>query len=46
MKVTLNSIQHNAKSVEKQKKTSFPKESVENAELYKPVLDKVMTTHE
>ena len=26
--------------------TSFPKESVENADLYKPVLNKVITTHE
>ena len=44
MKVTLNSFRHNAKSVEKQK-TSFPKEPVENADLYKPVLNKIMTTH-
>ena len=27
-------------------KTSFPKESVENADLQKPVLNKIMTTHE
>ena len=27
-------------------KTSFPKECVENAELYKPVINKIMTTHE
>ena len=45
MKVTLNSIRHNAKSVEKQK-TSFPKESVENVDLYKPVPNKIMTAHE
>ena len=44
MKVTLNSIRHKEKSVEKQK-TSFPKGSVENAVLYKPVLSKIMTTH-
>ena len=30
----------------KDKKTSFPKESLENADLYKPVLNKIMTTHE
>ena len=30
----------------KKLKTSFAKESVENADLYKPVLNKVMTTHE
>ena len=29
---------------QKYKKTSFPKESVENADLYKPVLNKIMTT--
>ena len=33
------------KSGEKQK-TSFPKESVRNADLYSPVLNKIMTTHE
>ena len=32
--------------VQKEKKTSFPKESVENADLYKTVLNKIMTTHE
>ena len=30
---------------QKDKKTSFPKESVENVDLYKPVLNKIMTTH-
>ena len=40
MKVTLNL--HNAKTAERQK-PSFPKESVENADLYKPVLSKIMT---
>ena len=44
MKVTSNLIRHNAKSAERQK-TSFPKESVENADLYKPVLNKIVTTH-
>ena len=28
------------------KKTSFPKESVENSDLYKSILNKIMTTHE
>ena len=28
------------------KKSSFVKESVENADLYKSVLNKIMTTHE
>ena len=42
---SLRSFRHNVKSSEKQK-TSFPKESVENAGLYKPVLNKIMTTHE
>ena len=42
-KVTLNSIRHNAKIVEKQ--TRFPKELVEIADLYKPVLVKIMTTY-
>ena len=35
----------NTKIAERQK-TSFPKESVENADLYKPVLIKIMTTNE
>ena len=30
----------------KHKKTSFPKEQVENTDLYKPVLNKIMTTQE
>ena len=40
MKVTLNL--HNANTAERPK-PSFPKESVENADLYKPVLSKIMT---
>ena len=36
---------YNARRAEIQK-TSFPKESVENADLYKPILNKIMTTHE
>ena len=42
MKITSNL--HNTKSVEPPK-ASFPKKSVENADLYKPVLNKIMTTH-
>ena len=30
---------------ERQKKASLPKESIENADLYKPVLNKIMTEH-
>ena len=37
-------IQPNAKYTEKQK-NSFPKELVENVNLYKPILIKIMTTH-
>ena len=44
MKFTLNSFLHSAKSVEKQK-TSFSKGSVKNADLYKPVLNKILTTY-
>ena len=35
----------NIKSAER-RKTKFLKESVENADFYKPVLNKIMTTHE
>ena len=45
IKVTSNSIRQNAKSIEKQK-TNFPKESVKNTDLYKPVFNKIITTHE
>ena len=34
------------KSVERLKKTSFPKKYVENTDLYKPVLNKIMTTQD
>ena len=44
MKITLNSFWHSAKGAEKQK-TSFPKGLVENADLYKPVLNKILTTY-
>ena len=36
---------HNTKGAERQN-TSFPKELIENADLYKPVLNKIMTIHE
>ena len=45
IKVTSNSIRQNAKSIEKQK-TNFPKESVKNTDLYKPVFNKIITTRE
>ena len=34
------------KKLRKTKKTSFPRELVENADFYKPVLNKIMTSHE
>ena len=46
MKITSNwkqSRQKKTESTERQK-DSFPKESVENTDLYKPVLNKIMTT--
>ena len=44
LKSTSNSEQEvNTKSAERQK-TSFPKEQAENTGLYKPVLNKIMTT--
>ena len=42
MKVTANLIRHNAE----RQKTSFPNKSVENADFYKSVLNKIMTTLE
>ena len=46
MKITSNSEQtENTKRAERQK-TSFSKEYVENADLYKPVLNEIMTTQE
>ena len=35
----------NTESADKQK-TSFPKETVENVDLHKPILSKIMTTQE
>ena len=32
--------------MQKDKKTSFPKEQIENIDFYKPVLNKIMTTQE
>ena len=48
IKLTSNSTQNKQKTqkAQKKKKTSFPKEFVENADFYKPVLNKIMTSHE
>ena len=48
IKLTLNSTQNSQETQKAQKdqKTSFPKESVENADFYKPILNKIMTMHE
>ena len=40
-----NKQAENIKNAQKQK-ASFPKKSVEYADLYKPVLNKIMTTYE
>ena len=48
MKIISNSThnkQKTQKRAERQKRTSFPKESVENADLYKPILNKIMAAH-
>ena len=47
IKIISNSTYNRQKTqkIRKTKKTSFPKESVENADLYKPVLNKIMTAH-
>ena len=46
MKITSDSEQTENKKRRKTNKTSFPKEKVENTDLHKPVLNKVMTTQE
>ena len=46
MKITFNSTQNRHKTQKAQNDTSFPKESVESADLHKPVLNKIVTTHE
>ena len=48
MKITSNSTQNRQKTQksQKDKEASFPKESVENADMYKTILNKIMTTHE
>ena len=48
MKITSNSTQNRQKrqKVQSDKKTSFLKELVENADLLKPLLNKVKTTNE
>ena len=46
MKITSNSEQaQSTKSAERQK-ASFPQEQVENTDLYKPILNKIITTQE
>ena len=45
MKITSNSEQKTQKA-QKDKKNSFPKEKTENTDLYKPILNKVMTAQE
>ena len=46
MKIMVNSEQaENTKCAERQK-TNFPKEKVDNTDLYKPVLNKIMTKQE
>ena len=45
MKITSNSKQK-IQNVQRDKKSSFPKEQVENTDLYKPVLNKTMNTQE
>ena len=42
MKVTLNLIQRKKR---RKTKTSSPKELIENEDLYKTILNKIMTTH-
>ena len=44
MKITLNSTENRQKTQKAQNR--FPKESVQNADLYKAVLEKIMSTHE
>ena len=48
MKLASNSTSNRLKTQKAQidKKTSFPKKSVENANFYKPVLNKIMTKYE
>ena len=47
MRVTPTSTQNKQKTqkAQKDKKPVFPKESAENTDLYKPVFNKIMTTH-
>ena len=46
MKITSNSKQAVNTKAQKDKKTSFKKEWVENTDLYKVVLNKIITTQE
>ena len=47
MRLTSNSLQNRQKTqkAHKDKKTSFSNESVENADFYKPILNKIMTSY-
>ena len=47
IKLTSNSTQNRQKTqqTQKDKKTSYRNESVENADFYKPASNKIMTTH-
>ena len=44
--IKFNTEQRKYKKLIKTKKTSLSNKSVKNAEFYKPVLNKVMTSHE
>ena len=48
MKITSNSTHNRQKrqKAQRDKKTSFPKELVENADSHKPVLNKIKTANE
>ena len=47
IKLTSNPTQNRQKTqqTQKDKKTSYPNESLENADFYKPSSNKIMTTH-
>ena len=46
IKIRSNSEQAKNTKIAKRQKTSFPKEQVENKDLYKPLLNKIMATQE
>ena len=45
-KVYNDGIEFKTQKTQKDKKTSFPKERIENADLYKPVVNKMRTANE